>query len=299
MKHRSISALAASLVATAVAALAFAGAAVAAPTPPFTQCVPVGLDTSCETLIVVNPDGSLSSYSDPTQGPYDGIDDTLLGIENNSSKTVTSIKLSGPNIFGFDGDGICAEGLYSPAPPACPYGPTGYEGPKTSFEAANESEGNVLFTEGGLAPGESTYFSLEENIPALECHETECEVVEPPPPCTMAKGVGHLEQRGSEGINEDNSLNVEGKPHLFELHKTGLKVHLQKLESSTCEAIEGGFDFRGEGPARVNKTSGDVRFEISTKEGSIYITVVVEKESVVVLSITNQKLNKGSHEHIS
>ena len=69
----------------------------------------------------------------------------------------------GDPIFGLDGDGICAG--FSPGPPACPYGPTGYEGPNTSFAniSANGTTGDVVFT-GGLAPGQSTYFSLEDKL---------------------------------------------------------------------------------------------------------------------------------------
>ena len=45
----------------------------------------------------------------PANGPYDGADDTLVGILNESSKPLYRIQLSAPSIpiFGFDGDGIC------------------------------------------------------------------------------------------------------------------------------------------------------------------------------------------------
>lgn len=45
----------------------------------------------------------------PDQGPYDGSDDTLIGIFNSSGSTLTSIGLSSSSadIFGFDGDGAC------------------------------------------------------------------------------------------------------------------------------------------------------------------------------------------------
>lgn len=135
-----------------------------APTPPFNQCPAVGLDSSCALLLVINPDGTVVAYGDPAQGPFDGIEDTLVGVQNNSGVTVPSLTLSGPGAFSFDGDGICS-GFFSGTPAGCPFGPTGYEGPNTSFTVIDGNNGIVNFT-GGLAPGGSAYFSLEEIITA-------------------------------------------------------------------------------------------------------------------------------------
>lgn len=139
-------------------------------TAPFTECPPVGADTSCGILIVINADGSVTVLGDPTQPPYDEIEDTLIGVVNNSSQIVNNLPLTGATgapdpAFGFDNDGIC-DG-FSPAPPACPYGSTHYEGPGTSFSSISQdaNSGTVGFT-GGLAPGASTYFSLEGAITA-------------------------------------------------------------------------------------------------------------------------------------
>lgn len=148
--------------ALAVGGLPMATAAQAAPTtPPFTQCPHVGLDTGCAVLIVINPDSSITVLSDPNQPPFDGIEDTLVGVQNNSSQSVPAIQLtSNTDIFGFDGDGLCNA---SPQPAGCPFGPTGYEGPRTSFAPKTLFTGTVNFT-GGLAPGASAYFSLEEAV---------------------------------------------------------------------------------------------------------------------------------------
>src|SRR5262249_43486690 len=95
---------------------------------PFPQCPPVGADTSCGVLLTITPGGFSVVASDPTQGPFDGVEDTLTGVQNNSGGPVCSIALSSTtDIFGFDDDGICAG--YSPGPAGCPFGPTGYEGP--------------------------------------------------------------------------------------------------------------------------------------------------------------------------
>src|SRR5690242_1964014 len=114
----------------------------------FTQCPPIGADTGCQVLITVNPDGTGTVSDDPSQGPYEGSEDALVGLQNNSAGTVQSINLSSStDIFGFDDDGICS-GLFSgPAPSGCPFGPTGYEGPGTSFSniSSDTTSGTVDF----------------------------------------------------------------------------------------------------------------------------------------------------------
>src|SRR2546426_184977 len=144
-------------------------------TPPFTQCPPVGADTSCAILLVIEKGGSLRVKTDPSQGPFDRIEDTLIGVQNNSDQMILSIPLTAAiRIFAFDGDGICGSDPFtglplSPRPAGCPFGPTLYEGPRVSFANINASRtsGTVNFT-GGIPPGKSAYFSLEERI------ETQC-----------------------------------------------------------------------------------------------------------------------------
>src|SRR6267378_6957726 len=65
------------------------------PTPPFTQCPPVGYDTGCAVLIILGPGGSKTTLVDPVQGPYDGVEDTLIGVQNNSGGPVSSLTLTG------------------------------------------------------------------------------------------------------------------------------------------------------------------------------------------------------------
>ena len=152
------------VVTIAATALWAIPAMAAPPSAPFTQCPAVGLDTSCGVLIVVNPGGSLTILSDPTQPPYDGVEDTLIGVLNNSGGPITSISLSGTSgAFGFDGDGLCTA---SPHPAGCPFATTGsgpdYAGPGTGFAniANGGNDGDVTFSP-ALASGASTYFSLE------------------------------------------------------------------------------------------------------------------------------------------
>jgi len=140
----------------------------------FTQCPPIGNDDGCQVLITVNPDGSGTVTEDSTQGPYEGAEDALVGLQNNANGTVSAIDLSSTlDIFGFDEDGICDIGTsYThPAPAGCPFGPTGYEGPGTSFSniSADTTSGTVNFSP-PVGPGGSAYFSLEESISAADIH---------------------------------------------------------------------------------------------------------------------------------
>lgn len=117
-----------------------------AQSPPFTQCPSIGLSPSCAVLIVINPDGSLKELTDPSVPPFDGVEDTLVGVLNSSGATVFGISLTGPDIFGFDGDGA---------------GPGGsYAGPGTSFTVTNANSGVVNFSN-GLNDKQSLWFSLE------------------------------------------------------------------------------------------------------------------------------------------
>ena len=133
----------------------------------FPQCPPVGANSGCAILIVISNAG-ISVLTDPAQGPFDRIEDTMLGVQNNSSQTVFSLPLSSPNpIFGLDGDGICAPATI-PRPAGCPFGPTGYEGPGVSFSSVNATQkAGVVNFAGGLASGSSRYFSLELSISTL------------------------------------------------------------------------------------------------------------------------------------
>ena len=88
-------------------------------TPQFTQCPPVYLNSGCQFLITVN-NGTETVMQDTNQGPYEGADDALIGVQNNSSSPVSALPLSVPNsdLFGFEGDGICDPGG-PPIPSGC------------------------------------------------------------------------------------------------------------------------------------------------------------------------------------
>ncbi len=144
---------------------------------PFHQCPPVGSDTGCAQLLVVNADGTTTAFVDSIQAPYDGSDDALIGVQNNSGHPLSELNLASPtgsDIFGFDGDGICYPSSWPAAttqntPPGCPnpiqgvgFGLTGYEGPGNYFSnvSPNQQTGTVNFNP-ALRFGRSAYFGLE------------------------------------------------------------------------------------------------------------------------------------------
>jgi len=147
--------------------------------PAYAQvCPAVGADTTCGVIITVTktsnspcPSQGCASVSFTGQGPYDSIEDTLVGFVNNGNLPISSLVLkSSTTAFGFDGDGIC--GLdpntnqpFNPAPPACSFGPTGYEGPGVSFSniSPDATTGTVNFSP-PIPPGGTAYFSLEESL---------------------------------------------------------------------------------------------------------------------------------------
>lgn len=184
-------------------ALLIAGAitAMAAPptTPPFTECPAIGSDSSCAILIIIGSGGSLSVVADSSKGPYDGVEDTLVGVVNNSGSTQNSITLSGVGvmgipIFGFDGDGICTFAPFTGSSYCSSSAPTGYEGPNTSFSgiSTDTKTGTVNFT-GGLANGATAYFSLEDQITAST-------PIVPPPTTTPAPSALLLLATGLVGL---------------------------------------------------------------------------------------------------
>jgi hypothetical protein len=169
-------------------------------TPQFTECPQVGVDVGCQFLIDVTPGGT-TVLQDSSQGPYEGSEDALIGIKNDSSSPLSSIPISTPgsDTFSFDGDGLCDNGA-GPVPAGCvqigtagtPCDPSnvlsspcafppapgqpaadpdaytgstqnGYEGPQNYYTnvSSDLSSGTVVFSP-AIPPGGSTYFSLEE-----------------------------------------------------------------------------------------------------------------------------------------
>jgi hypothetical protein len=119
--------------------------------------------STCNLFYNFHANGSITTSG--LGGSYDfaGHEDSLIGVVNNSTKTVTSITLSGSNIFGFDGDGI---GLYPGSGTNAFDTSFGSYGGTDAFFTnimSNNGPGTVNFI-GGIAPGATGYFSLEEPV---------------------------------------------------------------------------------------------------------------------------------------
>src|SRR5262245_2908920 len=169
------------------AALASVAVRAGAQVPPFTQCPPVATATGCQLLIVVGP-LSISTLFDFAQPPFD-LDDTLVGVQNNSSQPIASLSLSSPtDIFGFDFDGLC--NTFMP-PPGCPFGPTGYEGPGVSFGniGPGATSGTVSFSP-AIPPGGSAFFALEEGVTTVSVGICGDGIVEPGEACDNGSNNG-------------------------------------------------------------------------------------------------------------
>ena len=135
-------------------------------TGPFTECPAIGADTTgCGFLISLPQTGS-ATVTASGQGPYDGHDDTLVGIVNNTDQAISTVTLSSSSdIFGFDGDGICADPYDGQWTNTCPYGTAGYEGPGTSFSnISGDKKSGTLHLSPALEPGAHTFFSLESDL---------------------------------------------------------------------------------------------------------------------------------------
>lgn len=190
---------------TAIAAALFGFVATPAEALPYTGVCPstnghlpvggggTGSATDCNLLIVVGANSSITTYIGP-QANYDGIEDALIGVVNNSGSALGSLNLSGNLIFHFEQDGIDGY-TNSPANAQDMANPVngvhgGYGGPMSYFtnvtlgSYAGIDSGTVNFI-GGLASGtgktkdNNTYFSLEESIDATSLPKITTAVPEP------------------------------------------------------------------------------------------------------------------------
>jgi hypothetical protein len=115
----------------------------------------------CNFVITFNADGTVSTGG--PGGTYDGADDTLVGVINNTNSALSNFNLSSStlDIFGFDGDGIDTFGA-----PSNSTDTTGYGGPDAYFTNITNfnEDGTVNFITPIAANGGTDYFSLEEAI---------------------------------------------------------------------------------------------------------------------------------------
>ena len=125
-------------------------------------CPAVGKDTDCGIIITITDKGATVMANG--QGPYDGVEDTLVGVVNKTKVPVKALDLSSAQgIFAFDGDGLTTYGVAGNASDN-----TGYGGPNAYFTKINASNtaGTVNFIKPIAPKGGTGYFALEESINA-------------------------------------------------------------------------------------------------------------------------------------
>jgi uncharacterized repeat protein (TIGR01451 family) len=125
----------------------------------------------CTILITLNADGSITTtFPNPAPSYDNGLDDNLIGVVNNTSKTITALQLTSATvpIFGLEDDGVCdgppgwTFSALGPNPNCAiatdphRYGPAGI-----NYTIFNVNSGIVNFGNGGIAPGGNAFFSLE------------------------------------------------------------------------------------------------------------------------------------------
>ena len=157
------------LAGTAAAALALAsGGAQAAPSPQNGVCPAIGTlgtATDCNVEIFYGAGGTVDTLTNNTT-PYDGSDDNIVGIINNSGATINTLTFSGSSfaggLFAFDGDGLQTYGSTLGSDPTG-YGGETSLGQFTTFTniSASETTGTVVFGASGIPNGGTAYFSLE------------------------------------------------------------------------------------------------------------------------------------------
>src|SRR6266496_2574585 len=147
---------------------------------------PIGYDTGPGIILTIDANGFINVTS-TGQPPYDNIEDTYIGVINNSSTPLCGLRLQSPNgIFDFDGDGPCGIDPntgqpFNPSPcsPSNPFGPTRYEGPGVSFNDYGSGTAGTVNFNPPVAQGQSAWFALEEAIQIS---------------CSPISGINHLPQ---------------------------------------------------------------------------------------------------------
>ena len=126
------------------------------------------IPAGCNVTITLPPSG-VGAVVVNNATPYDGTDNQLVGIVNNTGATLTQITLTGTFIGDFDLDGGWAPGggcvtagsnTFGCFTPSIAGDPGDYSGPNNIFSPFSANTVVDTFV-GGLANGATTFFTLE------------------------------------------------------------------------------------------------------------------------------------------
>ena len=213
------------------------GGVVHTPTAVVRHCVAADPSPSCEVLLVVNADGTVSVKGDASAGRGVGKDGTLVGIVNDSRQAVHAVTVTEPGsgLSGFDGGGICGGGHASWTGSAdCPYGPTGYEGPGTSFvtDPSLPDSAQIDFAD-GLAPRQSAFFSLKGALTSRHM--------------TAVRGALDFAVSGSLPVQVSSSQDTHGtypnsvcsssKFHQYEAAATAVEAYFEEVDAPDAATL--------------------------------------------------------------
>lgn len=129
----------------------------------------------CNVLVTVNANGT-STVTTVNASPYDGSDDTLVGVVNNGTTALSQLTISGTGISEWDGDGICvfaAGGLaqdtwtsgnssYCSSAQLNGTDPQDYAGPNQTFTNFASGDTLTVLFNTPIPAGGTAFFSLEE-----------------------------------------------------------------------------------------------------------------------------------------
>lgn len=134
------------------------------------QCPTVGSAGSCAAVYQFNGDGSVDTLVDSSVPSTDSIEDTLIGIQNNSGHTLNSLSLDGMGlgIFGFENDGQSTVANPGTGPGDTYFGhyfdSKGVLLGTTSFSGINSAQDKGTIDFAGLLNGGYGWFVLEDQI---------------------------------------------------------------------------------------------------------------------------------------
>jgi uncharacterized repeat protein (TIGR01451 family) len=141
-----------------------------------------------------------------------------------------------------------------------------------------------------------------------DAKKTSNEVTATVPECKTAKGVGHLGPKGPSGLNEDNEMSTDGKPHGFSVslpgrHENEKGFQLKSLEHASCVRGTEESEFSGEGSAKFNRQAGYwLSFAFVVKNGGrVWLEAKVTEgaKGPTVYELPRTELNRASKEHLS